>query len=284
MNRPPWSPRLPHLPAPPYDPPLDPTPPVSPLPYDGQGTDYESVVVPVAMPTNTTVKVWSSSRRWSAIDVSLSSKVAGFSATQGVNIGIQVWAIMGSQRVLVQTGRFSNLEWQTRRPVHVVSYRGCAERWEVTLSFNFAPTTNADIVEVGIVCSDAPAISVPESIGAMSMNSFTGRLSTGQGLSMVAVEGDALQLVAIEGINASAANRFLNVHDLVSVAASVGAIPVISIRLPLNNALASPNPLHHLGVLSARRWWPLITVVMSTTANVTTLPGAVDSFFNAWVK
>lgn len=239
--------------------------------------DHESCLVDVPCPNSTRVPVYTTSKRWKAIDVYLAQPT--FALGAGAVLRVHVYAVTEGVRTLVGTGCYRDVPIVPSDPSQwLVAVRQAADRYDVELSYNDLPGSETDRVQLAVVASDEAQDS-PLVLGAMAVGPTTNLISNVNAFAVLA-PSDPLELV---GLTAAAIvpQRYLHVHDLGSTAAVAGAAPRMVIGFP---SVGSSVDVEPSALMRAKRFSNGVCLAISTTPGETTLAGVGDVAFQGWVR
>jgi hypothetical protein len=284
---------------------VPPAPPPPPLPLVGESETFSN---PFDCRQNAgqILPVYSTKRRWKAIDVYVQTTgnffLGPLAGTVYPAIGILVFAVVGSTRTLVGTGRLGIADAGV--PTHVCSVHDVlADHFDVALDLSnlgngtFQTAAGGAVATVSVIASDQ-ATTQADNVGVVAAFAPGGG---GGGSSIPAMLGSvqALRLVwngttvtdarfRIHGIDAvgDVASRWLQLFD--TTAPLVNAqIPIFSIGVPHNaGAIADnmPSPFVANPALRAYRFKFGIGVAVSSTPRTLTLAGANEVAYQVWYR
>lgn len=176
-------PRLPSLGGMrPYDPPAPVGAPPQPVPLLGEADSYESRTVQWQFEGNVRASLYTTRRRWRAIDVYLDFSSIQVASRAGACFSVLVYALGQQSRTLVASGRAGRWPLGTNLalppPVWICGARAVAERYEVEAWYSDSgplPLLSAT-VPVTVIASDE-MVEVPERVGVVPL-SDTGAVNT----------------------------------------------------------------------------------------------------------
>lgn len=238
--------------------------------------DHESCLVDVPCPNSARVPVYTTTKRWKAIDVYLAQPT--FALGAGATIRVHVYAVTEGVRTLVGTGCYRDVPTVTDDPSQwLVAVRQAADRYDVELSYNDLPTDGARI-QLAVVASDEAQDS-PLVLGAMAVGSTTNLISSVNATAILA-PFDPLELVGLTAA-ATVAQRYLHVHDRGSTAGVGGTAPRLVFGFP---AVGDSIQAELTAAMRAKRFANGVCLAVSSTAGVTTLAAAGDVVYQGWVR
>lgn len=244
----------------------------------GERLDYESWGDTVDWPIAGEVTLWTSEKRWRAVDVYATLPV---DLPLGLLFSFFVYAVLPSGvRTLVSSGRLGKLTTAAAGmlPTWVAAGRGQAVKWEVTCRASGSIT--ADKISVAIVASDE-ANEPPEWVGLVpcGFNTVNPLVNTSVRTTSIFMP----ELVRVEGVvgAAVAAPRYLHIHDA-GAGSMAGVTPLIS--LPLGAGVGAGGGFGGQWKVNLRTSTinGIFQVVVSSAAGVTAL--VVDCSVQAWAR
>lgn len=250
------------------------------------GADHEAVALPVPIQAATDTTVYATKRRWSGVDVYVTTNGTTFQGPFGSNlytsIVFLVFAVVGNNRTLVGSGRLSRDDASVGTPgtaKHVVSVRAAiASNFEVVMSTNDLGggtiAANA-IANVAVVASDE-ANSGKKNLGVVPCycSALTGEFPALIGDVQIRrnpAAGSQVQQY-VHGVNVANAGfgiRHLMLFDS-SIAVVNGQRPLWTVALAADTSVAIEDDL-----LAQYRFRFGIVAAISTTPTLLTL-GSVD--------
>lgn len=259
------------------------------------GADHEAVALPVPIQASTDTTVYATRRRWSGVDVYVTTNGTTFQGPFASNlytsIVFLVFAVVGNNRTLVGSGRLSRDDASVGTAgtaKHVVSVRAAiASHFEVVMSTNDLGggtiAANA-IANVAVVASDA-SNSGPKNLGVVPCfcSALTGEfpaLISDVQIGRIFTAGSQVQQF-VHGVNVANAGfgiRHLMLFDT--------TIPVVNGQRPLwTAALAADTSLVvEDDLLAQYRFRFGLRVAISTTPTLLTLGAAGDLAYQVYFR
>lgn len=250
------------------------------------GEPYEAYTQTVGVPRLVESSVYTTARRWRAIDVYASF---GEGRQPGAVLTVRVYAVMKGARVLVASGRIGPestvdpitllVETKSR---WVAGARASASFYEVTLYGGPAASiTLTDQVQVSIVATDQ-AVELPNGLGG---DAFSPTMVAGGALDLNVIGDDAWPdaelLWATYAVDEAlgAASRYLQVFDQ-AAAPVLGDVPILSWEIHSGHggvAGVIPWPAAPCYRFRKAGW-------LRASSTFSTLTAAADVALNAWVR
>ncbi len=240
------------------------------------GEGFEAFSQSYAWPIDTDLTVYTTSKRWRAIDVYVNqiSPQPALSA-----FSVFVYAILpGGMRTLVASGRlghFSGAPTATPLlPLWIASARAVASRYEVVLRYSSASGGGVNGEQIGItVIAADEAVEAPPFLGAIPLSVVhTTALST--------TDLSLPELLAVSGSKGEAVASPRFIHVLEGSAAAAGRAPVFSFPLG-DEAAAGGGGFAEFG-MQYRSLSGFLRVVPSSTVAVCT--PVADCYVQALVR
>lgn len=253
-------------------------PPPPPATIGGDAS-YESSRVELATwPRGALVPIYTTQRRWKAIDVYVqpsegnpaSGVIGGADDLESGNVlSIYVFAINNGIRTCVATGRRIIYDDANLPPfrAHVASSRVVADRFEVVAHLRQAAAAGdlAGGLLFNVLATDEVAAGAELAVGAEYISSSEIKVGPAAGAALVPPPFEVLR---VTGANATTAMRWIHVHDTLVVAnAGVNGVqPLIALPLPDETMGAAPTIVD----LSGFQFNKAPRIVTSSTATTTT--------------
>jgi hypothetical protein len=251
------------------------------------------------------VSVYSTKRRWTAIDVYVQTCAnffqGPFVSDELPAIGVLVFAVIGSTRTLVRTGRLWLNEQGTAKLVCSV-HDVLAEHFDVMLDLSSvgagtlvaaSSSTGPAQATVSIVASDA-ATSQRDNAGVVPAfcssvgGEFPAMIASVQQVRLLTAAAPTLARFELVGLDAvsDVAGRWLHIYDQTAAVVN-GQRPIFAIGVPHNaGAIADnmPSPFVVNEALRAFRFRFGIRIAVSSTPRTTTPAAANEVAYQVWYR
>jgi hypothetical protein len=282
-------------PIPVYDAPNVPLPDASPVSNVSDDAEVARIDA-IPWPRSKQVSVYTTQRRWRAIDVYVQTSeanpaagiIGGQSAVSGNLLTVFVYAINRGMRTVIASGRRyiyddANVPpW----PLHIAAARALAERFEVVTHLRQAAAAGnlAGTISVSVLASDE-STEPRANVGAFMANgaqALSGLVFGGAGSTLAPAPFELLAISAVNDAGAGAP-RWVHVYDTTNVANDVtlnGSFPLFAYALPEEGTSEGQPLIIDTSALPKFVYGP--RVVASSTPGATTAAG--DVFLNAMVR
>ncbi len=255
-------------------------------------SDFEAATVQIGITSNQEIPVYSTKKRWRAVDVYVTLPGTFFQGPfiSDLNpvVAIYVFAVVGSTRTLVGSGRLTREDQGIAK--HVVSvHHALAEHFDVVfsaVSIGAGTIVGTRVVDVSILASDQAATPRPN-VGVVPML----KVSAGQVApigsvqilkeipSLVAPTQGAVQIVGVYASNIVGAARFLHLFDQGAAVVNTQT-PLFEFAVPPG----APGGYYESPGLSSFLFRNGVVAAISTTPRVLTLGAANDIDYQLYFR
>jgi hypothetical protein len=249
---------------------------MAPPPAPPNELETDSVQFQTAQDFQAETLVFSTQRRWRAIDVYVQIPTT-FVGIQLSAVRVKVWAITEAGRFLVASGFATSPANGTALTAHIASARTLASRFDVTVSVLGAAAGSANLV-LSYVASDQATTS-PPNVGVIPVWRLMRRTPERVFNPFTDVVQVQPELVKALVSNLHAANTlYWQVLDAVDVAAAAGSIPRFAVTLRAGETIALPPEM----LAGFRTWTTGLVIGGSSTPD--TFTASNDVQWMAWMR
>ena len=276
--------RLPGVPAPPYDPPIE--PPTADAPMASTGSlngieNYESALKKIPFPSLNEFPVYTTQRRWRAIDVYLNALSAGAVMDNEARLSFAIYAIARGIRSIVAKGTVAQIQ---QEPVlWVAGARVQAERFEVTVTGPTFTNVNdpSNYLQISVVASDE-ADDLPPWVGLAELGAPRGEIQNGsKSTQNFFVGAPPMRLERVQAVNGAAANApaYIQIFEYDNAAAM--GVPMAVYALAQKGAAGSSV---FLGPEDLPAWWFETGIAVVASSTPLTYTAMADVGIQAWYR